>query len=74
MKRLGALAFCVLCIFLVGCGSDTPSAADDAALRKRLGNGPPTMPGAGKQMPKGARQDEKMKQLQGQGAPAGGGN
>lgn len=77
MKRLSLVFVGIGLLMLVGCES-SPSAADDAAMRKRLSNGPPTMPGAdaakqNQQDPKmkGARQDERMAQQQGQQPPAG---
>jgi hypothetical protein len=72
MKRLAMFFVGAGLLMLVGCES-APSSADDAAMRKRLGNGPPTIPGApggAGTAPKGARQDERMAE-QGQKAPAG---
>lgn len=71
MKALALILAAVGLLVLVGCES-SPTASDDAAMRKRLGNGPPTMPGAPGTgpAPKGARQDERMAE-QGQQAPPG---
>jgi len=67
MRKLAILAIGMVSLGLVGCGNGDTSAPDEATLKKKLGNGPPSMASAGQH--KGARE----RTPDAGAAPAGGG-